>query len=888
MPTPGKNRTKCLAPWWITGAVVALVCLLQPHFLHAQMVGLSDRITTDDLTEFEERAVITSGTPIRMENEIAVAPGRTRVEYNQFSLEADRLIIDFVTEDIMADGNVIFTTPSERITADRGRFNLTIGEGVAYGVDGRSGDFFFRVRQDADGELTYDEVADGPAFRQINEMESVFRGMHFTTSDFPVPFYYVTATEIVLLRNDRIFMRNPVLWIRGVPVFWVPAYSQSLRDGSPWSIEGGYNSRLGAFLRIGYRYIHRVQTPDFDDPTEYVSRSHGQADFVADWMSIRGEGFGARYRYEFDYKRHIGFLEVYGLRDTDRNIDHLASDGTRQPGADEQFRWVYRHKHHSRLTESLGFQWNADLVSDADVYYDVLDRFVPEGDRRRGRRFEQRFRTAVTWTGQDAVARLLIDRRTRLSRDRYTDYSNPFDDDLDFDPDPEFIIERRRHRDGVPSDRFGTVSENFSARYATRLINLAGTPLSWRVESNAFSSLDSGFNSRAQRDDTRVNGVDGYGAVHWRWRLGERTTWVHTIGGGAAFYERESSDIVNGRDFARATPDADGIRRIDGVRFVDSRTIALGESDTRVSTDDTESYYVFGDYTSRVSHRFTNYLDGYVRYRIRRGTEDGLGEYYERIGRQEAFNDIHDFYTNHHDIEAGLNHYLRYPDITTSVYAGHNLHETSRIYPNQRIRYAGFNTTYRTPLREFEAAVGTEYQVRQIRDRGDPNAFEQGSIVPNVRFGYFPRHQRYWMELRSYAVIKTDEDPVERDARLRRRFDENATEIITTPIIGRQFGPKYKVQLAGTYNSRFDIWESIGVTIIRDLHDAELGLYFGARNDPFRDDRDRRPESDRRDTDYELEVRGSLSFKLGRDRPGAGTRSIVTLGTRRSESSFVR
>lgn len=868
-------------------ALAGLIGLL-PRTAPAQGLGFAEGLSPEEVTEFGEQAVITSATPIRMENDVAYAPGRTRVEYNRFSLEADRLVIDFVSEEVFAEGNVIFQTPNDQLTADWGRFNLTTGEGVAIGVDGRSGDFFFRVHQDARGELLYDEEEDGPSFRMINEMETIFRGMHFTTSDFPVPFYYITATEVILLRNDRVFFRNPIIWVRGVPVFWFPAYSRSLKEGSPWSMEFGYNSRLGAFFRLGYRYVHRVQTPDWDDPSEYVNRSAGTADVIGDWMSIRGEGLGVRYRYEFDYRRHLGEVEVYGLRDRDRRIDDVGEDGTLDGDSGEQTRWIYRHRHNSQLYRALLFQWDADLVSDADIYRDVLDRFVPMGERERGRRFERHLRAALLWSGSDSITRLRVDWRERLSRDRYTDFSNPWDDDLDFDPDPDFIIDRRSNRDGVPRDRFGLVSENFSARYTTRYRNLLGSPLFWRFEANAFDALDAGLNRRSSRDDARVRGVDAYGALHWRWRLGARTTWSHTAGLGAAIYDRDDEPFISNRELFAVEPQDDGIRRIDGVRFVDSRTIALGESPTRVSVDDIESQYLFGDYTSRLNHRFTNYLDGYIRYRIRRGTDDSLGEFYERTGRQTAFGDIHDFHTNRHDVEVGANHFLRYPDIVTHVFAGQNLHESDRIYPNQRIRYAGFTTTYRTPEREFEASVGTDYQVRQIRDREDPNAFEQSTVVPNLRLSYFPRHYRYWMELRTYAVIKLEEDPVEREARLRRRFDENETEVIVSPVLGRQFGPKYRVQVAGTYNSRFEIWETIGLTIVRDLHDAELGLYFGARNDPFRDDRDRRPDSDRRDTDYELEVRASLAFKLGRDRSAPGTRSIITLGSGREDGRLVR
>lgn len=876
--------------YWVPCLAFALAFLLilAPRAGEAQTFGLAEGLSPEEVSEFGERAVITSGTPIRMENDVAYAPGRTRVEYDRFSLEADRLVIDFVSEEVLAEGNVVFKTPNEDITADWGRFNLTTGEGFAYGVDGRSGDFFFRVHQNAEGELLYDEVEEGPSFRMTNEMETVFRGMHFTTSDFPVPFYYITASEIILLRNDRIFFRNPVIWVRGVPMFWFPAYSRSLHEGSPWSMEFGYNSRLGAFFRLGYRYVHRVQTPDWDDPSEYVNRSAGQADFVADWMSSRGEGFGVRYRYEFDYRRHLGDIEVYGLRDKDRRIDDVDEDGNLDGEGGEQTRWVYRHRHNSQLYRALLFQWDADLVSDADVYRDTLDRFIPIGGRERGRRFEQHVRAAMLWSGSDSIFRVRADRVERLSRDRYSDVTNPWDDDLDFDPDPDFIIDSRSDRDGVPRDRYGIVTERLAGRYTTRYRNLLGSPLFWRFEANAFDALDAGLNRRSSRDDARVRGVDALGALHWRWRLGARTTWSHTAGVGGAIYDREDESFISDRELFAVEPDDDGIRRIDGVRFVDARTIALGESPTHVSVDDIERQYLFGEYTSRINHRFTNYLDGYIRYRIRRGNDDSLGEYYERTGRQAAFGDIYDFYTNRHDVEVGANHFLRYPDIVTFVYAGHNLHEDARIHPNQRIRYAGFNTTYRTPEQEFEASVGTDYQVRQIRDREDPNAFEQSTVVPNVRLSYFPRHNRYWMELRTYAVMKLEDDPVEQEARVRRRFDENETEVIVTPILGRQFGPKYQVQVAGTYNSRFETWETIGLTIIRDLHDAELGLYFGARNDPFRDDRDRRPESDQRDTDYELEIRASLAFKLGSQRSAPGNRSIITLGSGREDGRLVR
>lgn len=888
------------------------------------------------IQDFQDRAVITGEQGVRIEDNVGYGAGRTRVEYQGFELEADRMVIDFISGEIQAEGNVVYRGQQEFIKASSGRFNLVANEGAAYNVDGQAGNTYFRAE--------WEDDEPGPAFRQIDENQSIFRTSYFTTSAFPVPQYYIRASEVILIKDRRAYFRNPVLVVRGIPMFWLPFYSRNLGEGSPWSNEFGYNSDLGAYFRLGYRYTHRVQTPEWEDPSTYETKSHGVADWHLDLMSDRGTGLGVRYNYQFDYYRHTGFLQLYGLRDNKREIDDswpddddsevrrardeavkfaeenelpIPPEEDYKDGDSIENRWVYRHKHFSELRDDLVLQIDIDQASDPDIYYDVLDLFSPMNSYERGRLYERHMKGALTYRQPDYIARILLEHRERLGRDIYLDQTDPWADDLNFDPDPVYTdADDDTDDEGISAGRFGTVSKNIKLRYATRMLNLYSTPLYYRFQANAFDSLDSGLNSLDWKDDTRVRGGDLYGAVTHRLRIGRRTTWMNTVGVGAAYYERDSDRLVTREDFysgdvtdefldppdpaTNIPPDGRWVR-VRNAKFRDPSTLILGQSPTDASLKDVEDAYFFADYTSRLNHRFTDFLDGYIKYFVRQGTDDSLGEFYESIGNQEARDDIYDFYTDKHYIEGGLNFYLLYPNLRSSIIARENLQRGDDIYANEQIRYVGYNIGYTNPTQEFNADFSIGYDERQIRDPDDINEFQQPGLNGSLLLSYIPWHARYWASLNITGTHKLEEDPVFRDVRERQRFDEEETEFIISPTIGKAFGPKYRVQLSGSYNTRWENLDSIKITLIRDLADAELGLQLGLRNrninpddDDFEDTNgdgiidESEADPNERDTEYEYDIRASLRFKINQDQPGLGQRSITTLADLRREAQYVR
>ena len=330
--------------------------------------------------EAGQRAVIQSSERIITEGNVAYGIGRTVIFFKDYRIAADRMVIDLVTQEVQAEGNVTLTGPKQEVRASSLRYNFRSNEGVAFDVEGRYGRLFFRT--------DWDEDENGPSFRRINEDEAVFRGARYTACNFPVPHYYVAAKEVVLMLDERIFLKSAVLWVRGVPVMYWPFYTKSIHEGSPWSVEIGHMSRYGFYTRIGYQIDHESRVPSWEDPSRYQTRSSGKLALNADLFSGGAVGVGLKYKYQYDFNRHLGDLQLYGVRDRVRDVE---SDS-------DEDRWVYRHRHNSIFGKTI-FQLNADWMSDPDIYYDILDHF---DDVERGRRPERRVRAAVTYVEQTA------------------------------------------------------------------------------------------------------------------------------------------------------------------------------------------------------------------------------------------------------------------------------------------------------------------------------------------------------------------------------------------------------------------------------------------------------------------------------------------------------
>jgi lipopolysaccharide assembly outer membrane protein LptD (OstA) len=182
------------------------------------------------------------------DRQIFYSPGRTRVDYGQYSIEADRLIYDQRLQEVQAEGNVTLKFRETTIHADSMRYNLRNREGSAQNVNGQFGPVYFRMAKQAAG---------APQFQRVSENESIFRNTSVTTCDFKIPHYFIRGREVILYQNDRVFFRGATVYVSGVPILYLPVYTRSLVEPSPWSIQLGYGSRTGARARSRIGAHHR-------------------------------------------------------------------------------------------------------------------------------------------------------------------------------------------------------------------------------------------------------------------------------------------------------------------------------------------------------------------------------------------------------------------------------------------------------------------------------------------------------------------------------------------------------------------------------------------------------------------------------------------------------
>jgi len=795
------------------------------------------RITSDKYLDYDE------------ESNFIYGRARTRVWYRDVYLEADRLIYDVRLNEVQAYGDVILRQKGDEYRATSLWFSLDKGRGYAYGASGHHRDVYIHSNPNEKDVPTF-ELLDQTESHQPRE--ALFRKSSFTTCDFPLPHYRIQGKEILLYANDRFFMRDATFYVWEIPVFYLPVYTGSLVEVSPWSFQLGYNSRLGAYLRLGYEFHHGEYEPaigkeemtaeDMKKGKFWVPRSKGILYAHMDFFTKRGIGYGAKYNYSFNYDKHKGSVELYRINDRKFKVTDYSSP-YRIEDDDTYNRWIARIHHRSRLTEQLYFQLNIDEMSDPDIYYDLLDRFNTV-DRKRVP--ERNMNAALTYRSDDYIGRLLFQLRYRIGRNRVTNFADPFDNDRDFDIDP-YGRERIKYYEGFPHNRYGKVSEKLPQfTFSTNYLKLGALPLYTYTDINIFNNLDKGLNTVSEKDDAWVRGVDVYQALLYRWKLGSRYTLTARLGVGAAFTDRENSET-----FATFKPGTvfpyDMPEHMGGLTFLDDDTFLVGRRHydkhgnllttpeelaewRHRSLDDVRDYYLYADAMLYFYARLTDYLHAWLRYDYRIGTKNSLGEFYESIGDTLARHDLYNFRLPEHWIRAGINYFLKYPNMSAYLSGGYNLQRGKDIYPNEEMYYVALGMNYTNNVRTFTFDTVLRYTGRQEYDRTDPWSDTRDFVWGVLNAQYIPLSRLWWTRLTASGHKALN---AKTHRAYEYTFEEYDTDFSVRGTLGGKIGPKYVVETSVEYRNYMQgsgISE-VRLIIKRDLHDFIASLQLGLERD---------------------------------------------------------
>lgn len=257
-------------------ALMRLICaslvaaaLLVPSAAVAQVPGF----------RFTQQFTITiEGHHYRLEGEV-------EMEQDDQQFFAD--IVDYWSDTgrVEASGNVVYVSPTSRIAAERMDFNAKTRLGTFFDATGTA-----QLMQSVDRSMFGTQEPDaffyGATIEKIGpDKYRVTRG-GFTTCVQPEPRWELTASTVTLTLDKRAVMRNPVLKVKGVPMFYAPIlyYPINKEDRATGFLIPVYGSSTlrGQSLSNAFFWA--------------INRSHDMT-MYHDWFASTGQGMGSDYRY---------------------------------------------------------------------------------------------------------------------------------------------------------------------------------------------------------------------------------------------------------------------------------------------------------------------------------------------------------------------------------------------------------------------------------------------------------------------------------------------------------------------------------------------------------------------------------------------------------------
>ena len=217
--------------------------------------------------------------------------------------------VDIFTDEslLVAVGNVVYVADGARLAADRAEINIEDLTGVFYNAAGavNMGD---EVERSMFGTQEPDLYFYGEQIEKLGPRKYRLAKGGFTSCIQPTPRWEMKSNSFTIDVDDHVFMKNTVLEVKGVPVFYLPAmYFPIQEDGRATGVlmpMYGASTFRGTSLSNAFFLT--------------MGRSH-DATFFHDWFTQTGQGGGAEYRY-VQGPGSQGFLRTYFLNEKEAEI----------------------------------------------------------------------------------------------------------------------------------------------------------------------------------------------------------------------------------------------------------------------------------------------------------------------------------------------------------------------------------------------------------------------------------------------------------------------------------------------------------------------------------------------------------------------------------------
>lgn len=237
--------------------------------------------------------------------------GAVEIEKDDMKFYADEVEIFSDTGALIAIGNVVYSSGGNRIAADRLEFNTNTRLGTFFRAAGTAslGD---RVERSMFGTQEPDAYFYGDVLEKIGRDRYRITKGGFTTCLQPTPRWEMTTSTTILNLDDYAILKNTILRVKGVPVFYIPLlyYPMQEDDRATGFLIPMYGSSTFRGQSLSNAFFWAV------------NRSH-DVTLLHDWFSATGQGMGGEYRYVLG--RGSGDARMYWLTENATSVE--SADG---------------------------------------------------------------------------------------------------------------------------------------------------------------------------------------------------------------------------------------------------------------------------------------------------------------------------------------------------------------------------------------------------------------------------------------------------------------------------------------------------------------------------------------------------------------------------------
>ncbi|MFH0918363.1 MAG: LPS assembly protein LptD [Candidatus Omnitrophota bacterium] len=168
-----------------------------------------------------------------------VATGNIEVIYKGSKLTCNRLKVNMLTKEGVAEGNARLDDAKGVVTGEKIVYDFANKTGIIYNADFRANPYFGKAKK----------------VEKLSESEYVSKSGYFTTCSLDHPHYRFASKKITMIPTDKIQAEKTTLYLWSIPLLYLPRFNYSMKDPIMHvQVEPGSRKDWGFYILNTWRY----------------------------------------------------------------------------------------------------------------------------------------------------------------------------------------------------------------------------------------------------------------------------------------------------------------------------------------------------------------------------------------------------------------------------------------------------------------------------------------------------------------------------------------------------------------------------------------------------------------------------------------------------------